>query len=147
MDKIVELLGKLDNKVPTPIAKRLDGLKNLESRYDVAKKELAESPNDEELEEAMTEITYYLEDYRDDLIEDLEALVEAKEKANEQPTTDNKPKAENKPNGNNKPSGEEKPNGDEKPEDKKSTNVAGFVLGGILLVASLGAINYFRNNR
>ena len=141
MDKIVELLGKLDNKVPTPIAKRLDGLKNLESRYELAKKELAESPEDEELKEAMTEITDYLEDYRDDLIEDLEALVEAKEKANEQP------KADNKPNGNNKTSGEEKPNGDEKPEEKKSSNVAGFVLGGILLVASLGAINYFRNNR
>lgn len=141
MDKIVELLGKLDNKVPTTIAKRLDGLKNLESRYEIAKKELAESPDDEELQEAMTEITDYLDDYRDDLIEDLEDLVEAKEKANEQP------KADNKPNGNNKPSGEEKPNGDEKPEDKKSTNVVGFVLGGILLVASLGAINYFRNNR
>lgn len=141
MDKIVELLGKLDNKVPTPIAKRLDGLKNLESRYDVAKKELAENPDDEELKEAMTEITDYLEDYRDDLIEDLEDLVEAKEKANEQP------KEDDKPNGNNKPSGEEKPNGDEKPEEKKSTNIAGFVLGGILLVASLGAINYFRNNR
>lgn len=135
MDKIVELLGKLDNKVPTPIAKRLDGLKNLESRYDLAKKELAESPEDEELKEAMTEITDYLEDYRDDLIEDLEDLVEAKEKANEQPKADNKP------------SGEEKPNGDEKPEEKKSTNIAGFVLGGVLLVASLGAINYFRNNR
>lgn len=141
MDKIVELLGKLDNKVPTTIAKRLDGLKNLESRYEVSKKELDANPEDEELQEAMTEITDYLNDYRDDLIEDLEDLVEAKEKANEQP------KAENKPNGNNKPSGEEKPKGDEKPEDKKSTNVAGFVLGGILLVASLGAINYFRNNR
>jgi hypothetical protein len=141
MDKIVELLGKLDNKVPTTIAKRLDGLKNLESRYNLAKKELAESPDDEELKEAMTEITDYLEDYRDDLIEDLEDLVEAKEKANEQS------KADNKPNGNNKPSGEEKPNGDEKPDDKKSSNIAGFVLGGVLLVASLGAINYFRNNR
>lgn len=141
MDKIVELLGKLDNKVPTPIAKRLDGLKNLESRYELAKKELAESPDDEELQEAMTEITDYLEDYRDDLIEDLEELVEAKKNANKQT------KADENPNGSNKPSGEEKPNGDDKPEEKKSTNVAGFVLGGILLVASLGAINYFRNNR
>ena len=121
MDKIVELLGKLDNKVPTTIAKRLDGLKNLESRYEVSKKELDANPEDEELQEAMTEITDYLNDYRDDLIEDLEDLVEAKEK--------------------------EQPKGDEKPEDKKSTNVAGFVLGGILLVASLGAINNFRNNR
>lgn len=134
MDKILELLGKLDNKVPSTIAKRLDGLKNLESRYEVAKKELAENPEDEELQEAMTEITDYLEDYRDDLIEDLEDLVEAKEKAKEQPKAEDKPKAEEKPNGN-------------EAEDKKSTNVAGFVLGGILLVASLGAINYFRNNR
>ena len=136
MDKIVELLGKLDNKVPTTIAKRLDGLKNLESRYEVAKKELAESPNDEELIEAMTEITDYLNDYRDDLIEDLEDLIEAKEKANKQPKAEETPKAEDKP------KAEETPK-----EENKKTNVAGFVLGGILLVASLGAINYFRNNR
>lgn len=129
MDKIVELLGKLENKVPASIAKRLDGLKNLESRYDLAKKELEASPDDEEFQEAMTEITDYLDDYREDLIEDLEHLVEEKEQANK------KPKAEDKPNGN------------DKPEEKKSSNVAGFIIGGVLLVASLGAINYFRNNR
>jgi hypothetical protein len=132
MDKIVVLLKKLDNNVTPNIAKRLDGLKNLENRYSVAKSELEAKPNDEELQEAMQEITDYLEDYREDLIEDLEDLLEEKTKSESKPKVEETPK------------GEETPKVD---EEKKSTNVAGFVLGGILLVASLGAINYFRNNR
>lgn len=132
MDKVVELLGKLDNKVTPALAKRIDGLRSLESRYDLAKKELEANPEDEELQEGLEEITDYLDDYRDDLIEDLEELLEQKTNAKNNP-----PKAEANTNE------EEKPNG----EEKKSTNIAGFVIGGVLLVASLGAINYFRNNR
>jgi hypothetical protein len=137
MDKIEILLRKLDNKVTAPIAKRLDGYQNLLQRVEVAKKDLEANPEDEELKEAFEEITDYISDYREDLIEDLEELVEAKEK---QKQVESKPKVEEKP------KVDEKPNGDE-PKEEKSTNVAGFIIGGVLLVASLGAINYFRNNR
>ena len=78
-----------------------------------------------------------MSDYREDLIEDLEELVEAKEK---QKQVESKPKVDEKP------KVEEKSKADE-PKEEKSTNVAGFIIGGVLLVASLGAINYFRNNR
>ena len=131
MDKIEILLRKLDNKVTAPIAKRLDGYQNLLQRVEVAKKDLEANPEDEELKEAFEEITDYISDYREDLIEDLEELVEAKEK---QKQVESKPKVE------------EKSKADE-PKEEKSTNVAGFIIGGVLLVASLGAINYFRNNR
>lgn len=141
MDKIVELLKKLDNKVTPNIAKRVDGLRNLESRYDLAKKELGANPDDEELQEGLQEITDYLDDYRDDLVEDLEELLEQKTNSNNNP-----PKTEEKPKAGTSPNGEEKPT-EEKPTEKKSTNIAGFIIGGVLLVASLGAINYFRNNR
>lgn len=137
MDKIEILLRKLDNKVTAPIAKRLDGYQNLLQRVEVAKKDLEANPEDEELKEAFEEITDYISDYREDLIEDLEELVEAKEK---QKQVESKPKVDEKP------KVEEKTNGDE-PKEEKSTNVAGFIIGGVLLVASLGAINYFRNNR
>lgn len=142
MDKIEVLLRKLDNKVTTPIAKRLDGYQNLLQRVQVAKKDLEASPEDEELKEAFEEITDYISDYREDLIEDLEGLVEAKEK---QKQVESKPKVEQKPKVD-EPKIEEKPKADE-PKEEKSTNVAGFIIGGVLLVASLGAINYFRNNR
>jgi hypothetical protein len=138
MDKIVVLLKKLDNNVTPNIAKRLDGLKNLENRYSVAKSELEANPDDEELQEAMQEITDYLEDYREDLIEDLEDLLEEKTKS------ESKPKVEEVPKGEETPKGEENPKVD---EEKKSTNVAGFILWGILFVASAGAINYVRKNR
>lgn len=141
MDKIEVLLRKLDNKVTTPIAKRLDGYKNLLERVEVAKKDLEANPEDEELKEAFEEITDYVSDYREDLIEDLEELVKAKEK---QKQVESKPKVEQKPKVD-EPKADE-PKADE-PKEEKSTNVAGFIIGGVLLVASLGAINYFRNNR
>ena len=141
MDKIEVLLQKLDNKVTAPIAKRLDGYQNLLQRVEVAKKDLEANLEDEELKEAFEEITDYIGDYREDLIEDLEELVEAKEKQKE---ADSKPKGDEKPKAD-EPKADE-PKADE-PKEEKSTNVAGFIIGGVLLVASLGAINYFRNNR
>ena len=141
MDKIGELLEKLDNKVTPTIAKRLDGLNSLEKRLEVAKKELEASPDDEELKESHQEIADYISDYEEDLIEDLEALVKAKQqKPVEKKPTEEKPTEE-------KPT-EEKPV-EQKPVEEKesSTNIAGWIFGGLLLVGSLGAINYFRNNR
>jgi hypothetical protein len=136
MDKIAELLEKLENKVTPTFAKRLDGLKSLENKLEVAKKDLEANPDDEELKESHQEIVDYIEDYREDLIEDLEAFVEAKAKAGEEKPIEEKPKVEEKPI-------------EEKPIDEKesSTNIAGWIFGGLLLVGSLGAINYFRNNR
>jgi hypothetical protein len=131
MDKIAELLGKLENKVTPSIAKRLNGLGNLEKKLEIAKKDLEASPDDEELKESHQEIVDYIEDYREDLIDDLESLVEAK-------TKERKPIIEQKP------EGEVVENTDKK---ESSTNIAGWIFGGLLLVGSLGAINYFRNNR
>jgi hypothetical protein len=141
MDKIGELLEKLDNKVTSTIAKRLDGLNSLEKRLEVAKKELEANPDDEELKESHQEIADYISDYEEDLIEDLEALVKSKkQKPVEEKPIEEKP-IEEKP-------VEEKPI-EEKPKEEKesSTNIAGWIFGGLLLVGSLGAINYFRNNR
>jgi hypothetical protein len=59
MDAIKNLLKELDNKVPTSLAKRLNGLENLYVRLEDAKKELAEKPDDEDLKESLSEITDY----------------------------------------------------------------------------------------
>jgi len=68
----------------------------------------------------------------------LESLLESKQKA------ENKPKSEEAPKGEEKPKGEEAP----KDEDKKSSNgITAFIIGSVLLVASIGAINMFKNNR
>jgi|688.fasta_scaffold624382_2 hypothetical protein len=133
MDKIKILLEKLDNKVTAPIGKRLDGLKNLHQRLDLAKSELRANPDDEELKESLEEITDYVNDYEDDLIEDLEDLLEEKTKSIQ------------------KPKGEEKPNSVETPiieeKEKSSGGITALIIGSVLLVASIGAINIFKNNR
>jgi len=129
MGKIEILLQKLDNKVTPNIAKRLDGLKSLNSKLEVSQKEHEANADDEELKESLEEIKDYISDYEEDLIEDLESLLESKQNAE------------------NKPKGEEKPNGEEAPkdEDKKSSGgITALIIGGVLLVASFGAINYFR---
>jgi hypothetical protein len=143
MDKIAELLEKLENKVTPTFAKRLDGLNSLEKRLEVAKKDLEASPDDEELKESHQEIVDYIEDYREDLIDDLEALVEAKQKAkaSEQKSAEEKKLAEEQ-----KAKEGIEPK-EEVKEKESSTNIAGWIFGGLLLVGSLGAINYFRNNR
>ena len=137
MDKIEILLKKLDNKVTAPIGKRLDGLKNLHQRLDLAKKELEANPDDEELKESLKEITDYVNDYEDDLIEDLEDLLEEKTKSIEKPKGEEAPKGEEKPK-------EEKP---KEEKEKSSGGVTALIIGGVLLVASIGAINMFKNNR
>jgi hypothetical protein len=132
MGKIEILLQKLDNKVTPNIAKRLDGLKSLNSKLRVSQKEYEANQDDEELKESLEEIKDYISDYEEDLIDDLESLLESKQKA------ENKPKVEEKP------KGEEAP----KDEDKKSSGgITALIIGGVLLVASIGAINIFKNNR
>jgi len=138
MDKIEILLRKLDDKVTPTLAKRLDGLNSLEKRLEVAKKELEANPDDEELKESHQEIVDYIEDYRDDLIEDLESLLEQKEKANEEKSAEEKKLVDEQ---------KAKEGIESKEEKESSTNIAGWIFGGLLLVGSLGAINYFRNNR
>lgn len=121
MDKIKILLEKLDNKVTTPIGKRLDGLNNLHQRLHLAKKELEANPDDEELKESLEEITDYVNDYEDDLIEDLEALLKEKPNSVETPIVEEK--------------------------EKSSGGITALIIGSVLLVASIGAINIFKNNR
>lgn len=135
MDKIEILLKKLDNKVTPAIAKRLNGLNDLFSRLDVSKKELEANPDDEELKESLEEITDYINDYEDDLIDDLEDLLEAKEKAkNEKLKLDESKKSDDEPK-------------DDKENKKSSGGLTALVIGSVLLVASIGAINIFKNNR
>lgn len=155
MDKILELLEKLDNKVTPSIAKRFNGLSNLDKRLQEAKKELEANPDDEELKESHQEIMDYIQDYRDDLIEDLEALLEKAEKAKakEEKLAEEKKLADEEKGTKRQNAGDgiDGKQGIEPKEEVKekesSTNIAGWIFGGLLLVGSLGAINYFRNNR
>jgi len=94
MGKIEILLQKLDNKVTPNIAKRLDGLKSLNSKLRVSQKEYEANQDDEELKESLEEIKDYISDYEEDLIDDLESLLESKQKAENKPKVEEKLKGE-----------------------------------------------------
>jgi len=151
MDKIEVLLKKLENNVSQPIAKRLDGLKNLHNRLDVAKKELSEKPNDEELKESYSEIEDYVNDYEEDLIDDLEILVQAKQEQFERARKAERAKQDERARQSEaeklKELDAEKESENAENKKKSSGGTVALIIGGVLLVASIGAINIFKNNR
>lgn len=126
MDKINELLGKLDRQVTPAIKRKIDALNTLNQKYHEAYIALQADPENEELREALAEIDEFIEEQSEALEELL--VIEVQKREAEK---DRKPEA--------------KPNSNQEPEKKEKSGVFGIVLGVVLLGASLGAINLFRN--
>jgi hypothetical protein len=142
MEKIEILLEKLDNRIPSSLAKRIDTLDNLLEKNEAIAEEYQENPTDDNRKN-YNEAMERFEKAELSVIEDLEALLEKKkaeqlakeQKANEPATPPASTEAPATP-----PAKSE-----EKKEDKKDGNgVLTLVIGGVLLIASFGAINYFR---
>jgi septum formation inhibitor MinC len=142
MEKIEILLEKLDNRIPSSLAKRIDTLDNLLEKNEAIAEEYQENPTDDNRKN-YNEAMERFEKAELSVIEDLEALLEKKkaeqlakeQKANEPATPPASTEAPATP-----PAKSE-----EKKEDKKDGNgVLTLVIGGVLLIAGFGAINYFR---
>ena len=127
MDKIGELLRRLDNKVPVSVAKKLKKFEELIQKLEIAEQEYQNDPTEDKKID-IEEIKNYIEDYEEEIVEILEELVEKKTKQ----TTDNQQNNSVEKNG--------------EKEKGKGFGVFGIGLGIVLLVASAGAINYFRKN-
>jgi len=136
MEKINELLAVLENTVPAKTKARLDKFSELKAEQVKAIQEKEANPTEEntayivEIEEAITE-------FEEDLIEELNELIEAKN----QPAVVVETPASNTAKPTETTTVETKK---EEKEDESSVSVFGLVFGGILLIASVGAINYFR---
>ena len=142
MEKIEFLLEKLDNRITASLAKRLDTLDNLQEKLEASGEDYEENPTDDNRKN-YNEVIEYVEKMELGIIADLEALLSkrkaeqlAKEEKAEEPATP--PAVETKV---------ETPPATPpaKSEEKKdNSGVLTLVIGGVLLVASFGAINYFR---
>jgi LPS O-antigen subunit length determinant protein (WzzB/FepE family) len=165
MEKINGLLRALDNKVPASMAKRLDGLKKLNQKLAVARKEHDENPT-EESQEALDEIVDFLNDTQEDIVDDLSTLLEEKRSAEFKIQEESKRKAQNEARARResierqelqairrkelevKQLEEKALKTNEKTETKKSSIGWGsLLLGGALLVLTGGAIKYFGNKK
>lgn len=137
MEKIEFLLEKLDNRITSSLAKRLDTLDDLQEKLEASGEDYEKNPTDDNRKN-YNEVIEYVEKIELGIIKDLEALLEkrkSEELAKETPTNNPAPATP-----------EEIPaTPPAKSEEKKDgSGVLTLVIGGVLLVASFGAINYFR---
>lgn len=141
MEKIEHLLDQLDNRITSSLAKRLDNLDDLHEKLDLAGQEYDANSSDENREK-YNEVMEYVEEIEQGIVRDLQALLEkkkAEQLAKEQKA--NEPAKEPTPTPSANPTTEAK---DTKEEKKEGSGVLTLIIGGALLVASFGAINYFR---
>ena len=153
MEKIEILLEKLDNRIPSSLAKRLDDLDDLHDKLELSAQDYDKNPSDENREK-YNEVMEYVEEIEQGIVRDLQALLEKKkaeqlakeQKANEpakEPANEsaNESAKEPTPTPSANPTTEVK---ETKEEKKEGSGVLALVIGGALLVASFGAINFFR---
>lgn len=145
MEKIEILLEKLDNRIPQSLAKRLDTLDDLQEKLEATAEDYEKNPTDNNRKN-YNEVIDYVEKMESGIIKDLEALLE-KRKTEElskkqaeapapAPTSSTETAKATETNEDKKE--------DKKEEKKEGTGVLTLVIGGALLIASFGAINYFR---
>jgi hypothetical protein len=140
MEKIEILLEKLDNRIPSSLAKRIDTLDNLLEKNEAIAEEYQENPiedNRKNYNEAMERF----EKAELSVIKDLEALLEKRKAEELAKGQANEPAPVQAPNPSSNPTTETK---EVKEEKKEGNGVLTLVIGGVLLIASFGAINYFR---
>ena len=137
-DTITEL-GLDRESLPRILSQRVATVEDLVSKVALAEKEVADEPT-EESQAKLDEVKTYTEEYFKDAQEQLKsykkkldkkAEAEKEAKAKEEAKEEVKPKEEVL---------EAKP----VVEEKKSSNMGGLLIGGVLLIATLGAVNILR---
>jgi len=140
MEKIEILLEKLDNRIPQSLAKRLDTLDDLQEKVEASGEDYEKNPTDDNRKN-YNEVIDYVEKMELGIIRDLEGLLEKRKK--EELDKDKPAEAPAQATATATTSATETPEV-KKEEKKEGTGMLTLVIGGALLIASFGAINYFR---
>ena len=135
-DTIKELGLELD-KLPRILSQRVATVEDLLTKVEQAEKNVSENPN-EESEAELNEIKEYTAEYYKDAVEQLEnykgkldkkAEEEAKQEAEKEKVNEVEAEAEVV---------------EAKEENEKSSGLGTLLIGGALLIATLGAVNILR---
>ena len=135
-DTIKELGLELD-KLPRILSQRVATVEDLVTKVEQAEKNVSENPN-EESEAELNEIKEYTAEYYKDAVEQLEnykgkldkkAEEEAKQEAEKEKINEVEAEAEVV---------------EAKAENEKSSGLGTLLIGGALLIATLGAVNILR---
>lgn len=151
-------------KLPRILSQRVNTVKDLQEKVALATKEVEEDDN-EENKAKLDEINDYLTEYYQDAVEQLKSFAkkhkekmqkEAEEKEKQEQETakvgsENTPKSEVKDEV--KPKTEQKEATEKQPEsveaepvkEKSNGGLGALLIGGVILVATLGAVNIMRN--
>ena len=139
MEKIEILLEKLDNRIPQSLAKRLDTLDDLQEKLEASGEDYEKNPTDDNRKN-YNEVIDYVEKMELGIIRDLERLLE---KRKEEELAKKPAEATATATATATAPATETPEV-KKEEKKEGTGMLTLVIGGALLIASFGAINYFR---
>lgn len=151
-------------KLPRILSQRVNTVKDLQEKVALATKEVEEDDS-EENKAKLEEINDYLTEYYQDAVEQLKSFAkkhkekmqkEAEEKEKQEQETakvgsENTPKSEVKDEV--KPKTEQKEATEKQPEsveaepvkEKSNSGLGALLIGGVILVATLGAVNIMRN--
>ncbi len=133
-DTITEL-GLDKDSLPRILGQRVATVEDLVSKVALAEKEVADDPT-EESQAKLDEVKTYTEEYFKDAQEQLKSYKKKLDKKAEA-EKEAKAKEEAKPK-------EEVLEAKPVVEEKKSSNIGGLLIGGVLLIATLGAVNILR---
>ena len=127
-DTITEL-GLDKDSLPRILGQRVATVEDLVSKVALAEKEVADDPT-EESQAKLDEVKTYTEEYFKDAQEQLKSY---KKKLDKKAEAEKEAKAK-----------EEVLEAKPVVEEKKSSNMGGLLIGGVLLIATLGAVNILR---
>lgn len=127
-DTITEL-GLDKESLPRILGQRVATVEHLVSKVALAEKEVADDPT-EESQAKLDEVKTYTEEYFKDAQEQLKSY---KKKLDKKAEAEKEAKAK-----------EEVLEAKPVVEEKKSSNMGGLLIGGVLLIATLGAVNILR---
>lgn len=126
-------LGLEQESLPRILNQRINSVKELIKNLETAREEYNDNPSPES-EEKLSEVEDYVKEYFNDVEQQLRTYKSKQDEKlnNQKPKEDEKTKVA-------------EPNDDNK-EKKKDNGLAGLLIGGVVLVATLGAVNILNKN-